>query len=95
VRKVRAVPLLDVPEPVQHLAKALRRVEADREVIHPRHACRSLRRADALPGIEAQAVREAAAGTEVFDFALDDAQMATLDALDEGLTTDWDPAWQA
>ena len=26
----------------------------------------------------------------VFDFALDDAQMAVLDALDEGLTTGWD-----
>jgi diketogulonate reductase-like aldo/keto reductase len=31
----------------------------------------------------------------VFDFALDDAQMARLDALDEGLTTGWDPARQA
>jgi diketogulonate reductase-like aldo/keto reductase len=31
---------------------------------------------------------------EVFDFALDDAQMARLDALDEGLTTGWDPARQ-
>ena len=31
----------------------------------------------------------------VFDFALDDAQLATLDALDEGLTTGWDPATQA
>ena len=31
----------------------------------------------------------------VFDFALDDAQMAVLDALDEGLTTGWDPATQA
>jgi diketogulonate reductase-like aldo/keto reductase len=31
----------------------------------------------------------------VFDFALDDAQMATLDALNEGLTTGWDPARQA
>jgi len=30
----------------------------------------------------------------VFDFALDDAQMAKLDALDEGLTTGWDPARQ-
>ncbi len=28
----------------------------------------------------------------VFDFALDDAQIARLDALDEGLTTGWDPA---
>ncbi len=28
----------------------------------------------------------------VFDFALNDAQMADLDALDEGLTTGWDPA---
>jgi diketogulonate reductase-like aldo/keto reductase len=28
----------------------------------------------------------------VFDFALDDAQVARLDALDEGLTTGWDPA---
>ena len=31
----------------------------------------------------------------VFDFALDDAQIARLDALDEGLTTGWDPARQA
>jgi diketogulonate reductase-like aldo/keto reductase len=31
----------------------------------------------------------------VFDFALDDAQVAALDALDEGLTTGWDPATQA
>jgi diketogulonate reductase-like aldo/keto reductase len=31
----------------------------------------------------------------VFDFALDDAEMAALDALDEGLTTGWDPARQA
>jgi diketogulonate reductase-like aldo/keto reductase len=31
----------------------------------------------------------------VLDFALDDAQMARLDALDEGLTTGWDPARQA
>jgi diketogulonate reductase-like aldo/keto reductase len=31
----------------------------------------------------------------VFDFELDDAQMARLDALDEGLTTSWDPARQA
>ena len=31
----------------------------------------------------------------VFDFALDDAQTAKLDALDEGLTTGWDPARQA
>ena len=31
----------------------------------------------------------------VFDFALDDAQVAVLDALDEGLTTGWDPARQA
>ena len=31
----------------------------------------------------------------VFDFALDDAQIAGLDALDEGLTTGWDPASQA
>ena len=30
----------------------------------------------------------------VFDFALDGAQMARLDALDEGLTTGWDPARQ-
>jgi methylglyoxal/glyoxal reductase len=30
-----------------------------------------------------------------FDFTLDDAQMATLDALDQGLTTGWDPARQA
>jgi diketogulonate reductase-like aldo/keto reductase len=31
----------------------------------------------------------------VFDFTLDEAQMATLDALDERLTTGWDPARQA
>jgi diketogulonate reductase-like aldo/keto reductase len=31
----------------------------------------------------------------VFDFELDDLQMSTLDALDEGLTTGWDPARQA
>ena len=31
----------------------------------------------------------------VFDFALDDSQMEMLDALDEGLTTGWDPARQA
>jgi diketogulonate reductase-like aldo/keto reductase len=31
----------------------------------------------------------------VFDFALDEAQIAALDALDEGLTTGWDPARQA
>lgn len=31
----------------------------------------------------------------VFDFALDEGQMARLDALDEGLTTGWDPARQA
>ncbi len=31
----------------------------------------------------------------VFDFALDEAQLAALDALDEGLTTGWDPARQA
>jgi diketogulonate reductase-like aldo/keto reductase len=31
----------------------------------------------------------------VFDFALDDEQMERLDALDEGLTTSWDPARQA
>jgi diketogulonate reductase-like aldo/keto reductase len=31
----------------------------------------------------------------VFDFALDDAQVAALDALDVGLTTGWDPARQA
>ena len=31
----------------------------------------------------------------VFDFVLDDAQVAALDALDEGLTTGWDPARQA
>ncbi len=30
----------------------------------------------------------------VFDFALEDGQMARLDALDEGLTTGWDPAHQ-
>jgi diketogulonate reductase-like aldo/keto reductase len=31
----------------------------------------------------------------VFDFTLDESQMAALDALDEGLTTGWDPATQA
>jgi diketogulonate reductase-like aldo/keto reductase len=31
----------------------------------------------------------------VFDFALDGAQVAELDELDEGLTTGWDPARQA
>ena len=31
----------------------------------------------------------------VFDFALDEAQMAAMDALDESLTTGWDPAKQA
>jgi diketogulonate reductase-like aldo/keto reductase len=31
----------------------------------------------------------------VFDFALDDVQIAALDELDEGLTTGWDPARQA
>jgi diketogulonate reductase-like aldo/keto reductase len=31
----------------------------------------------------------------VFDFALDDDQVARLDALDQGLTTGWDPARQA
>jgi methylglyoxal/glyoxal reductase len=31
----------------------------------------------------------------VFDFVLDDPQMAMLDALDEDLTTGWDPARQA
>jgi diketogulonate reductase-like aldo/keto reductase len=31
----------------------------------------------------------------VFDFGLDDAQVAALDELDEGLTTGWDPARQA
>jgi len=30
----------------------------------------------------------------VFDFALDKSQMTRLDALDEGLTTGWDPARQ-
>jgi diketogulonate reductase-like aldo/keto reductase len=30
----------------------------------------------------------------VFDFSLDDAQMDALDALDEGLTTGWDPGRQ-
>jgi diketogulonate reductase-like aldo/keto reductase len=31
----------------------------------------------------------------VFDFSLDEVQMAALDELDEGLTTGWDPARQA
>ena len=31
----------------------------------------------------------------VFDFSLDDGQLARLDVLDEGLTTGWDPATQA
>jgi diketogulonate reductase-like aldo/keto reductase len=33
-----------------------------------------------------------AENADVFDFALDDAQLAALDALDEGLVTSWDPA---
>jgi diketogulonate reductase-like aldo/keto reductase len=33
-----------------------------------------------------------AENARVFDFALSDAQMAELDALDEGFTTGWDPA---
>ena len=33
-----------------------------------------------------------AENARVFDFALNDAQMAELDALDEGLTTGWAPA---
>ena len=36
-----------------------------------------------------------AGNAAVFDFTLDDAQIAALDALDEGLTTGWDPARQA
>jgi diketogulonate reductase-like aldo/keto reductase len=36
-----------------------------------------------------------AGNAAVFDFTLDDDQMAALDALDEGLTTGWDPARQA
>ena len=36
-----------------------------------------------------------AANAAVFDLVLDDAQVAALDALDEGLTTGWDPARQA
>jgi diketogulonate reductase-like aldo/keto reductase len=39
----------------------------------------------------AQRIAENAA---VFDFVLDDSQIARLDALDEGLTTGWDPARQ-
>jgi len=31
----------------------------------------------------------------VFDFSLGDGRMARLDALDEGLTTGWDPAHQS
>jgi diketogulonate reductase-like aldo/keto reductase len=33
-----------------------------------------------------------AENARVFDFALSDAQMAELDALDEGFTTGWDPS---
>jgi diketogulonate reductase-like aldo/keto reductase len=36
-----------------------------------------------------------AENANVFDFALDDAQLAALDVLDEGLVTSWDPARQA
>ena len=36
-----------------------------------------------------------AENSAVFDFALEDRHMTTLDALDEGLTTGWDPARQA
>jgi diketogulonate reductase-like aldo/keto reductase len=36
-----------------------------------------------------------AENADVFGFALDDAQVAVLDELDEGLTTGWDPARQA
>ena len=32
-----------------------------------------------------------AANADVFDFALSDAEMVTLDALDENLATGWDP----
>jgi len=35
-----------------------------------------------------------AENADVFDFLLEDRQMARLDALDEGLTTGWDPARQ-
>ena len=31
----------------------------------------------------------------VSQIAVDDSQMAALGTLDEGPTTDWDPAWQA
>jgi diketogulonate reductase-like aldo/keto reductase len=36
-----------------------------------------------------------AENADVFGFSLDEAQMAGLDGLDEGLTTGWDPAGQA
>jgi diketogulonate reductase-like aldo/keto reductase len=36
-----------------------------------------------------------AENADVFGFALDDPQVASLDELDEGLTTGWDPARQA
>jgi diketogulonate reductase-like aldo/keto reductase len=36
-----------------------------------------------------------AGNADVFDFALTGAQIAALDALDEGLTTDWDPETMA
>lgn len=36
-----------------------------------------------------------AENASVFDFALDDGQLAALDALDEGFVTSWDPARQA
>lgn len=39
--------------------------------------------------VHADRIRENA---DVFDFALDDEDMAALDALDEGLATGWDPA---
>ena len=35
-----------------------------------------------------------AENADVFDFGLEATQMAELDALDEGLTTGWDPARQ-
>ncbi|MDQ3865495.1 MAG: aldo/keto reductase [Actinomycetota bacterium] len=39
--------------------------------------------------------RHIAENAGVFDFALDESQIHALDALDEGLTTGWDPATQA
>ena len=39
--------------------------------------------------------RRVAENADVFDFALDETQIARLDSLNEGVTTGWDPARQA